>query len=173
MDSRQEKLSAVQWSWMRDPQGFEQRMQERAERLHDDKYFLEPDTEVGVFHILRFDSRDERLIRHTCNLLMKTCTCEFAMKAEVPVPCKHLLGAVTLAEAMIVQLTDAERYCQERGEHQMAMERSKTRQDILEAVNALQDALMCQQYEQEDEGRAFIEECVTERAIRETGYCPF
>lgn len=157
MDSRQEKLSATQWSWMRDPEGFEKRMQERANRLHQDGYFLEPGKETGVFDVMRYDSRAEAFVRHTVNVLTGTCTCPFATKAEVPCKCKHLLGAMTLAEAMLVQLTQAEAYCKKKGELKFAMERFKARQDIVEAVNAVQDALMVKQYEEQEAGRAMCE----------------
>lgn len=88
MDSRPERLSSTQWAWTNDRAGFEKRLNERAENLWLDNYYLEPCEEVGVFAI-----GNDKGSRHLVNIITRTCTCPFMQKAEIPgCECKHLRG---------------------------------------------------------------------------------
>lgn len=100
------RLSSSQQSYRNDPQGFTERLQERADTLFENGYLVYPTDEIHCFAVVHevanHSAREEKEYRqYLVRYLLFTCTCpfyerqvqgEYLTADQSIVACKHLLG---------------------------------------------------------------------------------
>lgn len=97
------RLSPSQKSYRSDPQGFVNRLSERAARLFEDGYVVYPAIEPHVFIVANHGGKEEKA--YQVNALEGICTCPFYARQAAGerlgeedsiLDCKHLWGFSTL-----------------------------------------------------------------------------
>jgi hypothetical protein len=98
------RLSPSQKAYRQDPEGFVNRLSERAATLFESGYVVYPTIEPHVFVVANHEGKEEKA--YTAHALDETCTCPFYTRQiageYLPpegagiIPCKHLGGLATL-----------------------------------------------------------------------------
>lgn len=160
------KLSNAQWAFTKDPEGFRNRMQQRAETLWYEGYTVEAADTLGAFLV-----NTPKGEQHTVNLLEQTCSCPYQTKAEVPqVPCKHLQGFGSPEEGLLhEQLGYYRRAAQQHelaGRTEKAGERWKQYNTLLTAYTDARDEALCRQHDSEEGEHCFMDACAIDSELR-------
>src|SRR4051794_38684786 len=93
----EDRLSPTQWAHLFDQENFLLRLDNRADTLFENGYWVEPTCTPCVFAVLLDTPKGE--ISYLVNPVCGTCTCRFFTKQETeplttgpPLACKHLRG---------------------------------------------------------------------------------